>query len=163
MTISLIICATASGDLLPPYVVYKSVQLYSSWCQGGPPNCRYGNSPSGWFDGTVFREWVEVISMLEKSHAKLICLLKCTDWPRAVSNRNVESVAELLGSRALIGIIDKYIPGEDFDVFIERLGNFFRMNGIRQDTLKSQLFQEKLTSDAYKVLKSAVQPPTVNE
>uniref|UniRef100_A0A1B0CCW5 DDE-1 domain-containing protein n=1 Tax=Lutzomyia longipalpis TaxID=7200 RepID=A0A1B0CCW5_LUTLO len=115
MTISLIICATASGDLLPPYVVYKSVQLYSSWCQGGPPNCRYGNSPSEWFDGTVFREWVEstfipdlckkegkkiilcdnlsthvtleVISMLEKSHAKLICLLKCTDWPRAVSNR----------------------------------------------------------------------------
>uniref|UniRef100_A0A1B0CMK5 Putative tigger transposable element-derived n=1 Tax=Lutzomyia longipalpis TaxID=7200 RepID=A0A1B0CMK5_LUTLO len=102
MTISLLMCGTTSGDLLPPFVVYKSAQLWSSWCQGGPPHCRYGNSPSGWFDGTVFREWVEsilipdlrrkegkkiilcdnlsthvtleVISMLEKCDAKLICL-----------------------------------------------------------------------------------------
>uniref|UniRef100_A0A1B0GGX1 CCHC-type domain-containing protein n=1 Tax=Lutzomyia longipalpis TaxID=7200 RepID=A0A1B0GGX1_LUTLO len=79
------------------------------------------------------------------------------------SAQNVDSVAELLGSRALIGGVDKYIPGEDFDVFIERLENFFRMNGIRQDALKSQLFQDKLTAEAYKVLKGAIQPASVND
>ena len=33
--ISLVVCGLASGELLPPYVVYQAQNLYESWCQGG--------------------------------------------------------------------------------------------------------------------------------
>lgn len=59
--ISLMMCGSAAGELLPPFVVYKSSQLWSTWTEGGPPKCRYSNSPSGWFDAHTFTEWVETI------------------------------------------------------------------------------------------------------
>jgi hypothetical protein len=33
---SIMFAATGDGKLLPPYVVYKSQNLYSSWTVGGP-------------------------------------------------------------------------------------------------------------------------------
>ena len=43
----------AEGDVLPPYVVYKSVHLHEQWINGGPPGARYNRSKSGWFDETT--------------------------------------------------------------------------------------------------------------
>lgn len=37
---SLMFCGSATGKMLPPYVVYKSVHLYETWMQGGPPHTR---------------------------------------------------------------------------------------------------------------------------
>lgn len=39
--ISLMYAGTASGHLLPVYVVYKSTQMWSSWKEGGPPLTRF--------------------------------------------------------------------------------------------------------------------------
>ena len=50
--ISLMVCGSASGELLPPYVVYKSNNLYESWCEGGPRGTK-----AGWFDMFVFEDW----------------------------------------------------------------------------------------------------------
>ena len=55
--ISLLFAGTASGELLPPYVVYKSVHLWDSWCTGGPPHTRYGRSKNGWMNLDNFEEW----------------------------------------------------------------------------------------------------------
>jgi len=38
---------TASGYLLPPYVVYKAENLYDSWTEGEPKGTRYNRSKSG--------------------------------------------------------------------------------------------------------------------
>lgn len=38
--ISLMYSGTASGHLFPPYVVYKSSQLWTSWTEGGPTGTR---------------------------------------------------------------------------------------------------------------------------
>lgn len=54
---SIMIAGTASGFLLPPYVVYKSEHLYDTWVQGGPKNTRYNRSKSGWFDSALFEDW----------------------------------------------------------------------------------------------------------
>ena len=32
---SVMFAGSAKGDLLPPYVVYKSVHLYNQWIEGG--------------------------------------------------------------------------------------------------------------------------------
>ena len=37
-------CASATGFLLPPFIVYKSKRLYQEWCLGGPPDSGFDNS-----------------------------------------------------------------------------------------------------------------------
>ncbi|XP_065669381.1 uncharacterized protein LOC136088747 [Hydra vulgaris] len=51
------ISGNAAGKVLSPFVVYKAVNLWSSWCEGGPKRIRYFNTKSGWFDGAAFEEW----------------------------------------------------------------------------------------------------------
>jgi hypothetical protein len=41
---SVMFCASATGFLLPPYVIYKSKRLYQQWCSGGPPDTAFNNS-----------------------------------------------------------------------------------------------------------------------
>ena len=45
-SISLMYCGSASGSLLPPYIVYKAENLWDSWCRGGPRGTRYNRT--GW-------------------------------------------------------------------------------------------------------------------
>lgn len=50
-------CASATGELLPPYVVYKGKNVYPSWCQGGPKGAVYTATSHGWFDIFSFEDW----------------------------------------------------------------------------------------------------------
>ncbi|KAJ8913752.1 hypothetical protein NQ315_002432 [Exocentrus adspersus] len=52
--ISIMVCGNATGDLLPPMVVYTSGNLYEYWTEGGPSGTKYASSPSGWFDMNLF-------------------------------------------------------------------------------------------------------------
>jgi hypothetical protein len=54
---SVMFAASASGVMLAPYVVYKADHLWSTWTTGGPPNCRYNRTASGWFDQGAFDNW----------------------------------------------------------------------------------------------------------
>lgn len=60
-SISLMFAGTASGELLPPYVVYKADNLWTTWTEGGPPGTRYNRTKSGWFDSRTFADWFETI------------------------------------------------------------------------------------------------------
>ncbi|KAF0748682.1 jerky protein-like [Aphis craccivora] len=66
VSISLMMCGNAAGQLLPPYVVYKAKGLWQPWTEGGPTGCRYNASPSGWFDASLFCNW------FDKSFPKLL-------------------------------------------------------------------------------------------
>lgn len=66
---TVMICGSADGTLLPPYVIYKSLHLYDTWKERGvvgPPCCsapccsrgsRYNRTASGWIDAPTFRDW----------------------------------------------------------------------------------------------------------
>ncbi|CAF4033684.1 unnamed protein product, partial [Rotaria sp. Silwood2] len=58
---SLMFCVSATGYLLPPFVIYKSKRLYQEWCSGGPPDTGYSNSENGWIDQQLFYEWFDQI------------------------------------------------------------------------------------------------------
>ena len=58
-TISLMFCGSATGQYLPPMVVYRAANLYSSWTQNGPRGAIYDSTPSGWFDSRTFEFWFE--------------------------------------------------------------------------------------------------------
>ena len=55
--VSVMFAGSASGKLLPPYVVYKAQNLYQEWTAGGPAGAKYTFSPSGWFDEQSFEDW----------------------------------------------------------------------------------------------------------
>jgi hypothetical protein len=59
---SVMFAAAANGTVLPPYVVYKSVHLYDTWTEGGPPGTRYNRTKSGWFDRGCFEDWFDKIA-----------------------------------------------------------------------------------------------------
>lgn len=61
--ISIMFAATASGEMLPPYVVYKAERLYDLWCTGGPKNTKYNRTKSGWFDAATFQDWFERLAL----------------------------------------------------------------------------------------------------
>ena len=57
VAISLMLCISASGDILPPFVVYKAENLYGNWCNGGPAGSRYDVTKTGWSDSRTFELW----------------------------------------------------------------------------------------------------------
>lgn len=50
-------CGNGCGDMIPPYVVYKSEHLWTTWTEGGPAGCRYNRTKSGRFDMATFEDW----------------------------------------------------------------------------------------------------------
>lgn len=42
---------------LPPFILYKGVNLYARWTRGGPAGAGYGVSVTGWMEGSNFYEW----------------------------------------------------------------------------------------------------------
>ena len=48
-------CAgSATGDLLPPFILYKDKNLYQKWMVNGPAEALYGISESGLMDSSNF-------------------------------------------------------------------------------------------------------------
>ncbi|CAK1586992.1 unnamed protein product [Parnassius mnemosyne] len=66
---TVMICGSADGTLLPPYIIYKSTHLYDTWQERGivgkpccekpccSRGCRYNRTTSGWIDTPTFRDW----------------------------------------------------------------------------------------------------------
>lgn len=54
---------SASGQLLPPYTVYKATHLYPTWVEGGVEGAFYNRTKSGWFDGPTFEDWFDKIAL----------------------------------------------------------------------------------------------------
>jgi len=71
-SISVMFAATGSGELLPPFTVYKAQNLYPTWVEGGLAGARYATSKSGWFDMKLFEEWFREICLpyLKKRRGK---------------------------------------------------------------------------------------------
>ena len=54
---SVMFSATASGQWLHPYIIYKAKNLYSSWLENGIKGAVYSCNISGWFDSSLFEDW----------------------------------------------------------------------------------------------------------
>lgn len=68
---SIMMCGSASGILLPPFIIYKGEHLWNTWTEGGPkgkpccsaPCCsggaRYSRTQHGWIDAETFADWFD--------------------------------------------------------------------------------------------------------
>ena len=58
---SIMFSGTASGELLPVYVVHKAKNMWNLRTVGGSKGARYNHSKSGWFDIESFSDWFRTI------------------------------------------------------------------------------------------------------
>ena len=50
-------CINATGQALPPFIVFDAKNLNIKWTDGEVPGTTYGLSNSGWMDNILFKEW----------------------------------------------------------------------------------------------------------
>lgn len=75
-SISVMMAASGSGELLPPFVVYKAKHRYEEWEENGPPGTRFSISKSGWFEAQTFMEWFRQIAVpyLRQLHGQKVMI-----------------------------------------------------------------------------------------
>ena len=61
-------CISASGTVLPPYIVYKGKNLYLDWTQGGPPRTAFTTSEKRWMEGPQVLDWFKTIFLKNTEH-----------------------------------------------------------------------------------------------
>ena len=61
---TLLVCGSAAGELMPPFILYKALHLYDTWCKGGPENTYFDITKSGWMESESFSRWFEKVSLL---------------------------------------------------------------------------------------------------
>jgi len=59
--VSVIFCGSATGDLTPLYIIYKGLNCYPGWCEGGPDGTVYTSTPSGWADTFTFTDFFKKV------------------------------------------------------------------------------------------------------
>nr|CAI5850751.1 unnamed protein product [Callosobruchus analis] len=76
---SIMMCGSASGVLLPPYIIYKTEKMWQQWTELGPKgepcyndrcwglSARYNRTHHGWIDAKTFTDWFEMTFL---PHAK---------------------------------------------------------------------------------------------
>ncbi|CAF3603725.1 unnamed protein product, partial [Rotaria sp. Silwood2] len=75
---TVLICASAIGECLPPYLIHRGVRLYDIWCpKTGFPGTRYNVSPTGWVEEPIFFDWfsrqfLPAIKSIKRPHTTTI-------------------------------------------------------------------------------------------
>jgi hypothetical protein len=74
--VTVMFCGNAAGTSIPPYVIYKSEHLWSTWAENGPAGARYNRSKNGWIDLAIFEEWftTHLLPVLKKQKGKKIVI-----------------------------------------------------------------------------------------
>ena len=73
-SISVMFCGSASGQLLPPYVVYRGEHVMDTWRTRGPKGARFNAKKRGWFDSAMFKDCLDevFIPALQKLPSKKV-------------------------------------------------------------------------------------------
>lgn len=79
---SVMFCVSASGQIIPPYTVYKAMHLYLTWIAGGVKGARFNRNVSGWFDMNIFEDWFSTL---------FIPIIKNLDGPKVLIGDNLTS------------------------------------------------------------------------
>lgn len=100
---TIMVCGSAGGVLLPPYIVFKSGSLWESWTIGGPqgspccsdPCCsrgsRYNCTSHGWMDANTFKDWFFTTFL---PHAKRLTGRKVLIGDNLASHFNADVIKE---------------------------------------------------------------------
>ena len=60
--ITVIGCGTATGQAIPPFIIFAAKQLSPLWMKDEVPGNRYAVSDNGWIDQELFHFWLTALS-----------------------------------------------------------------------------------------------------
>ncbi|CAF2132996.1 unnamed protein product [Rotaria magnacalcarata] len=88
---TVLLCTSAAGRCLPPYIIYKAAQLYDSWCpKNGYPGARYNVSTNGWADSDTFNDWFLHHFVPNVKHEKRPILLIMDGYKSHISTKIIK-------------------------------------------------------------------------
>jgi hypothetical protein len=58
---TIMFAATAEGVLLPPFFIFKAVDVYKNWLRNAPAGSGFDATPSGWMTARVMKKWLDQI------------------------------------------------------------------------------------------------------
>ena len=56
--VTVVACASAVGQAIPPMIVFDAQNLNHAWTKNEVPETRYGLSDEGWINADSFRGWI---------------------------------------------------------------------------------------------------------
>lgn len=65
------VCCSASGQILPPMIIFKTSFPSGHYSQNGPDECLYARSPNGWMDSELFSDWFRKLFLPKTSHLRI--------------------------------------------------------------------------------------------
>ena len=90
--ITVLACASATGKLLPPFVVYTGKHLMASNVNGGPFATKYSVSDSGWMTKIGFLDWFQNLFIPSLTEERPVLLI--IDGHSSHISYNVRQVAK---------------------------------------------------------------------
>ena len=69
------VCASASGQVLPPMVIFEQCFPSGHYSKDGPPDCLYAKSPNGYMDGELFQKWFTSVFLPCTAHLRPALLI----------------------------------------------------------------------------------------
>ena len=73
--ITVLVCANAAGNVLPPMVIFEGKRLNPEWTKGEVPDTLYGMSDKGWSDMELFSHWMKDLFLPHIPPARPVMLL----------------------------------------------------------------------------------------
>lgn len=69
------VCCSASGQVLPPMIIFEKCFPSGHYSQFGPDDCLYAKSPNGYMDGELFKKWFTEIFLPQTAHLRPALLM----------------------------------------------------------------------------------------
>ncbi|CAF4000203.1 unnamed protein product, partial [Rotaria sp. Silwood1] len=82
---TILLCTSASGDVLPPLVVYAAKAVNTLWCAGGVPGTTYKCSESGWISEEIFTDWFKNLFLEQTKNIERPLLLVMDNHPAHIN------------------------------------------------------------------------------
>ena len=73
--ITVLACANAAGNVIPPMVIFEGKRLNPDWTKGEVPDTLYGMSDKGWTDMELFSYWMKDLFLAHIPPARPVLLL----------------------------------------------------------------------------------------
>lgn len=76
VSFTVMFCGNAAGETVPPFIIYKSEHLWSTWTEDGPEGARYNRTKSGWIDAATFEDWFlsHLLPILRKKNGRKVVI-----------------------------------------------------------------------------------------
>ncbi|CAF4193627.1 unnamed protein product [Rotaria magnacalcarata] len=122
---TMLLCTSASGDVLPPLVVYAAKAVNTLWCAGGVPGTTYKCSESGWISEEIFTDWFKNLFLEQTKNIERPLLLVMDNHPAHI---NIDVIELAIKNQVILLCLPPHCTHalQPLDVVTLRYGRIFK-------------------------------------